>query len=95
MATLLELPFRKKDPGKNFAFAMLPLGRLAGASCRNPASSPRFLAGEGQGESLGCRGGRFRYLAGPVVAPASGAPTARESGRRGYRSRRAGRARLG
>jgi hypothetical protein len=45
-ATLLELPFCKKDPGKNFVLAMWSLERLAGAGGQIPASSPRFLAGE-------------------------------------------------
>jgi hypothetical protein len=94
MATLLELPFCNKDPGKKLGFAMWPLGRPAGAGCSIPASSPALAAGGRLGRGLGVREGRFRCLAGPVVAPASGAPAARESGRRGCRSRSAGRAQL-
>jgi hypothetical protein len=50
----------------------------------------RLLAGEGREKGLGASGARFGHLAGTVVAPASGAPAASESGRRGCRSRRAG-----
>jgi hypothetical protein len=46
-------------------------------------SSPALAAGERLGRGLGTSGGRFGHLAGMVVAPASGAPAARESGRRG------------
>jgi hypothetical protein len=53
-----------------------------------------LAAGGRLGRGLGTREGRFRHLAGPVVAPASGAPAASECGRRGCRSRRAGRARF-
>jgi hypothetical protein len=51
--------------------------------CRNSASSPALAAGERLGRGLGTSGGRFGHLAGTVVAPASGAPAARESGRHG------------
>jgi hypothetical protein len=54
MATLLELPFCNKDPGKKLGFAMWPLGRPAGAGCTILASSPALAAGEGQGGGLGC-----------------------------------------
>jgi hypothetical protein len=72
MATLLELPFCNKDPGKKLGFAMWPLGRLAGAGCRNPASSPRFLAGGGQGDGLGGTRVWFVGLDGVGAAPVSG-----------------------
>jgi hypothetical protein len=49
----IGVTFCNKDPGKKLGFAMWPLGRPAGAGCRNPASSPWFLAGEGQGNGLG------------------------------------------
>jgi hypothetical protein len=71
-ATLLELPFCKKDPGKNFVFAMWSLGRLAGAGGQNPASSPRFVAGEGQGGGLGGTRVWFVGLDGVEAATASG-----------------------
>jgi hypothetical protein len=63
---------------------------MAGAAGPIPASSPVLAAGEGRGRGLGTSGGRFGHLAGTVVAPASAAPAARESGLRGYRSLRAG-----
>jgi hypothetical protein len=59
-------------------FAMWSLWRPAGAGLPIPARPTVFLPGEGVEEGLGTRGGRFRYLAGPVAAPASGAPAARE-----------------
>jgi hypothetical protein len=64
-----------------------PWGRPVGAGCRNSASSPAFLAGRGRGKGLGANGARFGHLAGTVVAPASGAPAASESGHRGCRFR--------
>jgi hypothetical protein len=62
MATLLELPFCKKDPGKNCCFAMWPLGRPAGAGGPIPASSPGLAAGEGLEKGLGCPRRRFEGL---------------------------------
>jgi hypothetical protein len=67
-------------------FAMWPLWRPAGAGFAIPARPAAFLPGEGVEEGLGTRGGRFRYLAGPVVAPASGAPAASGRCRRGIGS---------
>jgi hypothetical protein len=95
MATLLELPLCNKDPGKKLGFAMWPLGRPAGAGGEIPARPARFLAGEWLGKGLGLLGAWFGCLDGVEVAPASGSPAARGSGRRGCCSRRAGRARLG
>jgi hypothetical protein len=47
---------------------MWPSGQPAGAGCRNPASSPRFLAGEGQGEGPWGLGAWFGCLDGVEVA---------------------------
>jgi hypothetical protein len=50
MATLLELPFCNKDPGKILMFAMWLLGRPAGAGGPNSGEPRRGLAGGGLGE---------------------------------------------
>jgi hypothetical protein len=78
----LELPFCNKDPGKVLAFAMLPLGRPAGAGCRNPARPARFLAEEGAEEGPRESRGRFGSLLGLGRRPARGAPVASGGGRR-------------
>jgi hypothetical protein len=78
MATLLELPFCNKDPGKILAFAMLPLGRPAGTGCSIPASSSVLVAGEWLGKGLGLLGAWFGCLDGVEVAAARGSPVARE-----------------
>jgi hypothetical protein len=46
-------------------------------------SLPALAAGERLGRGLGTSGGRFRHLAGTVVALASSSPAAREGGRDG------------
>jgi hypothetical protein len=78
MATLLELPFCNKGPGKNLMFAMWPLGRPAGAGGEIPARPARFLAGEWLGKGLGLLEAWFGCLDGVEVAPARGSPAARE-----------------
>jgi hypothetical protein len=78
------------SPQKEIGFRNVAPGWPADAGCSIPVSSPPDLAGEGRDKGLGASGARFRHLAGTVVAPASGAPAARESGRRGCCSRRAG-----
>jgi hypothetical protein len=82
MATLLELPFCKKDPGKIYSFAMWPMWRLAGAGGQNSGEARRGSVGEGLGEGLGCPRRRFEGLDRAEVLPASGAPTTSECGRR-------------
>jgi hypothetical protein len=64
MATLLELPFCNKDPGKKLGFAMWPLGRPAGAGGAIPAR-PTALAGwERARGGPGATGVRFGGLSG-------------------------------
>jgi hypothetical protein len=47
---LFELPFRSEALGKNFCFAMWPLGRAAGAAGAIPGELLAGLAGEGRGK---------------------------------------------
>jgi hypothetical protein len=56
MATLLELPFCKKDHGKNCCFAMWPLGRPVGAGGSIPAIAGGGIGRGGQGSDLGLLG---------------------------------------
>jgi hypothetical protein len=62
---------------------MWSLRRPAGAGGSIPASAGGGTRRERRGGALGVREGRFRPLAGPVVAPASGALTAGGGSRRG------------
>jgi hypothetical protein len=73
-------PFAVRTLERSLCLQCDPWARLAGAGEPIPASSPPDLAGEELERGLGTSGGRFGHLAGTVVAPASGAPTARESG---------------
>jgi hypothetical protein len=57
-------------------FAMWSLRRPAGAGGSIPASAGDGTRRVRRGGALGVRQGRFSPLAGSVVAPASGAPTA-------------------
>jgi hypothetical protein len=57
---------------------MSSLRRLAGAGSPIPARPAQLWTGEGAEEGLGTREGGFECLTGPVAAPASGAPAARE-----------------
>jgi hypothetical protein len=78
----LELPFCNKDPGKVLAFAMLSLGRPAGAGCRNPARPARFLAGEGAGEGPWGLGAWLGLALGVGKRPAGCSAAAAGGGRR-------------
>jgi hypothetical protein len=62
MATLLELPFCNKDPGKKLGFAMWPLGRPAGAGGSIPASAGGGTRRERRGGGLGIARVRFGVL---------------------------------
>jgi hypothetical protein len=77
MATLLELPFCNKDPGKKLGFAMWPLGRPAGAGGAIPAR-PAALAGRERARGgPGATGVRFGGLDRAETRPAiavGGAP---------------------
>jgi hypothetical protein len=58
----LSYPFAEKPSRRFLVLQCGPLGRPAGAGCRNSASSPAFLAGRGRGEGLGLLGTWFGVL---------------------------------
>jgi hypothetical protein len=70
MATLLELPFCKKDPGKNLGFAMSPVGRPAGVAGPNSGDRRRWGAGRRRGKVQGSPRARFGGLEGALEGPA-------------------------
>jgi hypothetical protein len=58
----IGVTFCNKDPGKKLGFAMWPLGRPAGASCRNLASAGGGTRRERRGGGLGIARVRFGAL---------------------------------
>jgi hypothetical protein len=94
MVLLFELRLCREALGKNFCFAMWPLGRPAGACCANSGEPRWSLAGEGREEGLGVTRVLFGNSVGGERLSVGGAPAASGGGRRGCPTGEAG-ARLG
>jgi hypothetical protein len=83
MVLLFELPLCTEALGKNFCFAMWPLGRPAGAGWENSGEARWSLAGEGREEGLGVTRVLFGNSVSGERLPVGGAPTANGGSRRG------------
>jgi hypothetical protein len=78
------------SPRKEIGFINVAPGQPAGAGCSIPASSPLGLVVKGWGGSYGSLRVDLGGRAGGGAAPVSGTPAARDGGRRGCCSQRAG-----